>query len=217
MPTPDDCIAELYVCATRVCLLAANGAPLAGADSMYVSDALAKATITPVYDAGDEIKAKNACGKTYVDVLGAPTLVRYDLDLDFLTPDPYLLNILLSNGALLTGSGARVGYQFPKIGLVTGDGISIEFFTQRMVDGAQSQVHGFSQWALPRVMNMQAGARDLTNAEQHSLVSGQCFENANWGDGPANDFDDDSTGAVQFLSCDDIPDVQCGPITVAAS
>lgn len=217
MVTTDDCIAQLFVCATRVCLLDTDGSPLAGAGSAYVSDALAKATISPVYDEGDEIKEKNACGATYIDVLSPPTLVRYNLSLDFLTPDPYLHAILLSQGQLLSASGARVGFQFPKIGVVEGDGVSIEFFTQRMVDGAISQVHPYAQWALPRVINLRVGDRDLTNAAQHSLITGEAYENANWADGPENDFDGDSTAAVQWLPADDLPDVQCGPITVEAS
>ena len=77
----DDCIPQLFVCRTRVSALDATGVPTGTA---YVSDALQKATLTPVYDAGDEVKEKNGCGSTFIDVLSDPTFVRCDLSLDVL-------------------------------------------------------------------------------------------------------------------------------------
>jgi hypothetical protein len=184
---------------------------------VYVSDALAKATLTPVYDAGDEVKEKNACGATFIDVLADPTFVRADLSLDFLSPDPYLHAILLSQGVLLSPVSGGVGFAFPPIGQVTGNGVSIELFTQRMVDGALSTVHPYAHWALPRVKSLQLGARDFTNAAQHSLITGQCNENDNWFDGPLNDFDAESDRVAQWIPSDTLPTANCGPSTVVAS
>lgn len=214
---PDDCAVQLFSCAIRVTKLAADGAPLVGAGNMYVSDAMAKATLTPVYDAGDEIKEKNACGATYIDVLAPPTFVRADLSLDLLSPDPYLHSILISQGELLSPGSGGVGFAAPPIGLVTGDGVSLEIFVQRMIDNALSTVHPFAVWALPRVNQLQVGARDFTNAAQHSLITGQCLENPSWGDGPANDFDAASDRVYQWIPCASIPTVACGPSAVEAS
>lgn len=203
----DDCIPQLFVCRTRVGTLGADGTPTG---DMYVSDALAKATLTPVYDAGDEIKEKNGCGATYIDVLADPTFVRCDLSLDFLTPDPYLHKALLSSGVLLTG-GFGSGFAFPALGQDVSPGVSIELFANRMVNGALSQVHPYALWALPKVRSLQLGARDFTNAAQHSLITGQCNENANFGSGPATEFVAASDRVAQWIPVDTLPDADCGP------
>lgn len=217
MPTADDCIPQIFCCRTRVAKLGPTGAPLTGAGNAYVTDALLKATITPNYDAGTEVKETNACGATYIDVLPRPTLVRGDLTIEFLTPDPYLHAILISQGALLTPGSGGVGFAYPPIGQLVDDGVSIELYTQRMIDGALSVVHPYAQWALPKVQNLQLGARDFTNAAQHSPFVGQCFENPLWGDGPGNDFDAESDRFAQWIPCDTLPAVVCGPITTVAS
>lgn len=207
----DDCIPQLFVCRTRVSTLAPDGTP----GAVYVSDALQKATLTPVYDAGDEIKEKNGCGATFIDVLADPTFVRCDLSLDFLTPDPYLHAILISQGTLLTGAFGA-GFAFPPIGQVTSDGVSIELFTGRYDAGALSAVHPYAQWALPKVRSMQLGARDFTNAAQHSVITGQCNENTNWGSGPATDFDAASDRVAQWIPCATLPDATCGPSLITS-
>lgn len=216
-PVADDCIPQLFCCRIRVGALNADGSPQAGAGHVYVSDALAKATLTPVYDAGDEVKEKNACGATFIDVLADPTLVRADLALDFLTPDPYLHAILLSQGTLLSPASGGVGFAYPPVGQVTGNGVSLELFTQRMVDGAISTVNPYALWALPRVRSLQIGARDFSNGAQHSLISGQCNENPNWFDGPANEFDAASDRIAQWIPVDTLPAAACGPTATTAS
>ncbi len=207
----DDCAAQLHVCAIRVGLLDDDGSPLVGANSVYVSDALAIATLKPIYDDGDEIKEKNACGATFIDFLDDPTFVRADIELDFLTPDPYLHSVLISNGALLTPGGGGVGWAFPPVGKVTGNGVSLELFAKRIIDNAQSTVHPWALWALPKVRSLRLGDRAFSGtAAQHSLITGQCNENDMWFDGPANEFDAPSDRVAQWIPVDDLPTFTCG-------
>lgn len=217
-PIPDDCAGQIHVCAFRVCALDEDGTPLVGAGSMYVSNALAKATIKPVYDAGDEIKEKNACGETLIDFLDDPTFVRADLDLDFILPDPYLHAILISNGSLLLPSGGGVGFAFPPVGKVGGNGVSIEMYAKRVIGSSQSSVHPWALWGLPKVRSLQLGDRELSSTAQHSLITGQCNENPNWFDGPTNDWDGVATDrCAQWIPVDTIPDTACGAEAVLAS
>lgn len=217
-PISDDCAGQIHVCATRVCELDENGTPAVEADAMYVSNALAVATLKPVYKAGTEIVEDNACGENIIDFLDDPSFVRADLDLDFITPDPYLMSILIAGSVLLTASGSRVGFAFPPVGKVSGNGISIEFFTKRVVGGVQSTVHPWGHWALPKVRSLQLGDRAFSGtAAQHTLITGQCNENPNWFDGPANDFPAASDRVAQWIPIDAIPTTQCGPLAVAAS
>lgn len=218
-PVADDCAGQLHVCAFQVCLLDDDGTPLVDTDSRYVSNALAKATLTPVYEDGTEIKELNACGESIIDFLDDPSFTRADLELDFITPDPYLHAILISNGALLLPAGGGAGFAFPPVGKVTGNGVSIEMWCKRVIAGSQSTEHPWALWGLPKVRSLRLGAREFSGtAAQHSLITGQCNENPNWFDGPTDDWQDVATDRVaQWIPVDDIPDTQCGPVAVAAS
>jgi hypothetical protein len=216
-PVSDDCIAQLHCCAIRVAKLNADGSPLVDPAASVVSTQFQKITITPVYDAADEIKEKNACGATIIDYLGDPTFVRADFEIDFITPDPYMHAVLLSGGALLEPDSGGVGFAFPPVGPVTGDGVSIEFWTRRVDNGSQSEVFPWAHWALPLCRSMQVGAREFSGTAQHAVISGQCNENVNWADGPFNDFDADSDRVAQWIPALDLPDATCGPVEVAAS
>lgn len=213
----DACIPQLHACRTRLCLLDTDGSPLAGAESMIVSDALVKATLKAVYKDASEISEQNACDETKIDYLGPASLVRYDIDFDFITADPFLHSVMLG-GAVLEDGGA-FGYQFPKVGIVTGDGYSLELFCKRYdpETGDLSTVHPYAQWALPKIKNPRVGDREFSNTAQHSLISASCYGNDLWFDGPANDFPVDSSGPAQWFPCDTLPDVACGFTGVVAA
>lgn len=215
---PDMCNGQLAVCAFQVCALDANGTPLVGAGTRYVSNALAKATLTPVYKAGNEITEDNACGDNLIDYLDDPSFIRADLALDFILVDPYLQAVLLSQGALLTGPGGGIGFAFPPVGKVTGNGVSIEMWCRRVINGTQSTEFPWELWGLPKVRSLQMGAREFSNTAQHVLITGQCNENPNWFDGPTNDWGAVATDRVaQSIPVTTIPATNCGPLAVIAS
>lgn len=212
----DDCAGQLAVCAFRVCDLDADGVPVVGDTTMYVSNALAIATLKPVYEAGAEIKENNACGETLIDFLDDPTFVRADLDLDFITPDPYLHSILIANSVLLTAA-AGTGWAFPPIGKVTGNGVSVEMWAKRIIGGKQSLVSPWAHWALPFVRSLQLGDRAFSGtAVGHSIITGQCNENAAWADGPGADFDAASDRVAQWIPATTIPATACGALAAAS-
>lgn len=215
----DDCLPNmLQACRTRICLLDSAGAPLVGAESMVVTDRLVKFTYTPNYKAATELTENNACDAVLVDYLGPPSLVRFDLDMDFISPDPYVLSLLLPQSSLLTGMmSGGVGVAAPPIGVVVNNGVSLEFWVKRVIDGVLSTVHPYMHWAFPKVLNAQEGARELSNTTEHGLVTAQAFENAEWFDGPGNDFDAVSTQGWQYIPADTLPDVTCGYATVDPS
>lgn len=206
----DDCASQLFVCALRATALGSDGTPSVNPSDTYVANNLQKATITPTYDPGDEVKEKNACGETLIDFLDDPTFVRADLALDFITPDPTLHAILISQGVLLTGGGGGLGFAFPPVGKVTSNGVAIEMWTKRVIAGAQSTVHPWALWSLPRVRSLQLGARDFTNAAQHSIITGQGNENDNFGDGPGAEWTGVATDRVaQWIPVGTVPATAC--------
>lgn len=203
----DDCIAQLQACRMRVAQLDETGAV---AGDVYVSDGFQRVTLTAVYQDGDEISEKNACGASYIDFLDDPSFIRADIEIDFITPDPYLHTILIDGSALLSPAGRGIGWGMAPIGQVGGNGVSIEWWTKRVDAGALSLVHPYAQWACPRVRSLRVGAREFSNTAQHSIVNGQCNENIEWGDGPNNDFDATSDRVFQWIPADTLPDTTCG-------
>ncbi len=218
MATADDCIPQVGVCRTRVASLDTDGSILGGS-TMYVSDALLKVTFKPNYENGDEIKEKNGCGDIFIDYKGPDSLLWYDIELEFLTPDPYLHAILLPLGHALTSSSAH-GFAFPEIGTQDSDGVSLEFWCKRVSAGALSQTFPYAHWALPLVKNLRIGDRVLDANAQHSVITGQAFENANWFDGPGQDWPSNvapATSAVQWIPVTTQPAAACGPSVDIAS
>lgn len=216
-PRPDDCVPQAFVCRTRVSRLDDDGSPLSGAGNAYVTAALAKLTISPQYEDGDEITEKDGCGTVAVNIQAAPTYKRNDITLDLLSPDPYLHAILVPGSEQLT-DGLAIGWAAPPLGALTG-AVSLEFWAQRIDNGKQSLFFPWAWFALPFVQNIKLGDKELANSAQHSLITGQAVENANWGDGPNNDWPVASDRSWQWIPCGngDIPDAQCGPVAVLAS
>lgn len=211
----NECLGQVQVCALRVARLEADGVPLPGANNLYVTESLQTLEVTPVYEDGDEIREKNACGTVCVNFQGDDSLLRYDAALTICTPDPQLME-LLGGGDVLT-DGAKVGYAYPAIGAIAPDDISIEFWTKLVNDGVQDPETPWAHWAMPLVKNRRWGQKTFANGAVLPQLSGRAFENLNWFDGPGNDFNADTSRALQWLPATDLPDVACGYQTLVAS
>lgn len=100
------------------------------------------------------------------------------------------------------GPGSATGYQAPALGNVSNpNGVSLEFFEEAIVGGYRASTLPFYRHVLPRVTNMHAMPKDFTNANLQTLLDGQAFQNPNWGLGPMNDFQFDSSKIYQAVRC----------------
>jgi hypothetical protein len=199
-----------------VALLEPDGVPSPGSSNLYVSTALTTLTLTPVYEEGDEITEKNACGEVCVNYKSPPSLKRVDIALAICTPDPFLHAILVDSSVLLT-DGDRRGWAVPPIGVVTGDGVSIELWAKRINDGDLDVDSPYAWWVLPKVKNIRIGERAFSNSALASPFVAEAYENSNWFDGPLNDWPVASDRAVQWFPTDSMPDAECAYATLAAS
>ena len=90
---------------------------------------------------------------------------------------------------LTAGPGASIGYGQSAPGPVGNpNGVSIEFFEKRIINGYQAADYPYWHYVMPRVANMIIGARDVTNANLQTMLTGQAFLNPNWSSGPAGDW-----------------------------
>lgn len=211
-----DCRGQAFACVSRYARLDSNGVPSPGASNLYVSDALVSMEFTPVYTDGDEIEAKNGCGTVKVNYRAPDSFKRGDVSLNIVTPDPYLSEFL-SGGDLLTEAGLPKGWAAPPLGLVTGNGISIELWTIRVDDGSEDANFPYAHWVYPKIKNLRLAPYTHGQSELALTFTGQAYENENWYDGPAGDWPALSDRVVQWLPTATRPTPTCAYQTLAAS
>lgn len=211
----DQCLPQLSACRMRVALLDSNGVPHPGADALYVSKAFSEVGFTAVYTDGDEIEDKNACGEVEVNFRQPDSFKRLDMTITLLTPDPYLSQ-LLSGGVVLT-DGDAVGYGYPQIGQAPSQLVSLELWCKRINNGALDADFPYGWWAFPQLQNLRVGDKTFNAQTQQNVFSGQAVENANWYDGPLNDWPVASDRCAQWIPTTALPDVSCGYLTLAVS
>lgn len=213
---PDMCRPQIQACRMRVSDLAPNGAPLPGADNVLTSKALVKVTITPVYVDGTDIVDKNGCGEMVVNFRGKPSFRRGDATIEIATHDPWLI-AKLSSASIIT-DGDAIGAGAPPIGVVEGDGVSIELWRKRVSeDGDLDLDYPFAWWALPKAVNLKPGPVEASDGNPHPTFTCELIENENWDDGPTNDWPATSDLAWQWIPTTTMPEATCGPTALVAS
>lgn len=114
-------------------------------------------------------------------------------------------------------AGEEVGYAAP----VTGsepqpNGISLEFWTRAIIDGAAASNLPYWHWVAPRVSLTPDGTWEA-GAENPLLpgFTGFGVQNSNWGDGPVGDWPFISDRVFQFARVANLPDLTPGYVAVA--
>lgn len=214
-PIANDCRAWVQGCALRVTRLADDGSPIAGANNLYVTDAMTQLGVATVKKDGDEFEVPNACGSICVNYKAPDTYKRLDVTLGLCIRDPQLLEIL-AGGTTLTSGGA-VGYAYPALGGEGNDGVAIEVWTRRILPGGASDpTFPYERILLPRVYLFHDDVT-IENAPVVAQLSGFAVENEQFLDGPQNDWVVASDRVLQSLPVATIPDASCGYGTALAS
>lgn len=218
------CAASVHLCGVRVARLDDSGVPDPGATNLYTTDKMVDLSLSPETVAGDEIEVTNGCGDVVVDFADEDREKWWNLNATMATPDFELLE-LLTGGILHTlAADGNVGFGVRSLRTASGHAdVSIELWTKRVIDGIlATDGKPYWRWVMPRVNNVRLDG-DL-NFQQDNLpvsVMGEARENANWFDGPLNDFatlsDVSADRAWQYVMDSDIPDTQCGYLNLAAS
>jgi hypothetical protein len=211
-----DCRPQINACVSRYARLGTDGVPLPGANNLYVSDALVSLAFSPVYTDGDEIDEKNACGATKVYFRQPDTFKRGDVEITLITPDPFLSEFL-SGGDVLDEAGIPKGFAAPPLGAITGAGISVELWTNRIDDGDLDQSFAYAHWVYPKIKNLRVGNHSHEAGALKPVFSGQAYENVNWFDGPTGDWPALSDRIYQWLPTNVVPTPTCAYINLAAS
>ncbi|HEY5026586.1 MAG TPA: hypothetical protein VII76_16540 [Acidimicrobiales bacterium] len=117
------------------------------------------------------------------------------------------------------GPGSDVGYQFAPLGIPGNhNGVSLEFWGQAIVDGAQTGNYPYEWWVVPAVKDVHEEARTFGPTILENMYTGIVHENANWGAGPFGDWPSDSSKVAQYIRVADttLPVVGLAPILATA-
>lgn len=196
-----DYAASVQGVAIRVCRLDAAGAPVTGAAAAgpaYVTNGFTRVAFTPEYEEGEEITEKNAAGAVCVTYKAPDTLKRVTLELAICLPDPELSE-MIAGGTLLTNGGNSVGYAAAQTGTdANPNGIGLEVWSYAIANGKRASTNPYFRWVFPYAQLRLTGDRTIENGLLATVFSGFGVGNANFGDGPGNNWAYTSDRAYQY-------------------
>lgn len=208
---------SLFALGMRLCKLAADGSVPTGAANCYKSNVMVKIDLGLAMNTPNAVSQNNGAGAVCM-FFQAPSTVQGGTikNLTICEPDPNLLQFLLG-GTVITSTGADIGYQAPAVGAApVPNGISIEFWTRAILNGASAPSLPYFHWALPRAtVNL---ASEFTAEEGNPLLpvfDGTLAENANWGTGPNAGWTGDSSRVWQYRREATLPDLTPGLVVTA--
>lgn len=204
----------------RVARLGANGAPAVGASGQVTSSAFTKIDITPVYEDGTKISETNAAGQVCISYEADDSLTGYTVSIEICSVAPELMEILSAGAVLLDGVDV-IGYQAPQVGSTgsSANGVSVETWSNAVLDSGLALDDPFIHWALPRVRKLRrTGVVTIGGEAVKGTFEGLAIGNPNWGDGPQNDWpeDVDSSAPYQYVRTDTVPAAAAGYAAVIA-
>lgn len=109
------CITSLDLCAIQVSKTTEAGAPIAGANNGYVSDAPVSLGVTITTEAGDDLTQKNGCGLVMATLQQPDQIKGIELALVLCQLDAELIEIM-TGAELFTDGADAIGFQLAAVG-----------------------------------------------------------------------------------------------------
>jgi hypothetical protein len=218
-PTPVRKSGSVFALGGRFTRLATNGAPVVGPDSAYVTDNLVKLDYTLEYRDGTEVERLNGQGKACLYYSSPPTVKRLVVDsLELCYPDPELEELLGGGDVLLDDDERPIGHAAPEVGSdPVPNGIGVELWSSAITDDGVDDELPYLWWTLPRLYLKPSGV-SISADPMAAAFEGQGNQNANWGNGPFNDWDWESGRVVQRVRQATMPSLSAnGFVTVPAA
>lgn len=199
---------SVFATGMRVTKLAANGAPVTGADAAYVTDNLVKLDYTVEYRDGTEVERLNGANRACLYYSAPPTVKRLVVDsLELCYPDPELETLLGGGDVLVNDTDEAIGYAAPEVGSdPVPNGVSIELWSSAVADDGVDPDLPYLWWVFPREYLKPSG-RSISAEPMAAAFEGQGSQNASWGNGPFNDWDHESGRVYQWVRTAAMPDL----------
>lgn len=183
-----DYASSIHGVALRISRLNADGTLSGGASGSYLQSSFIRVSLTPEYEAGDEIIQKGANGLNCVTFKAPDSLKRVTLEVSICNPDPEFEE-MLGGGLILTSGGLSVGWAAPEVGTDSNpNGTALEVWSQAIIGGKKAAANPYWHWVFPFTQLTPSGARVVENGLMANVYVGQGLGNAAFGTGPVGDW-----------------------------
>lgn len=212
------CYHPLFFCGVRLAQLDITGVPDPGPKNLYVSDQQIELQVTTVVKEGVSLEQTNGCDDICLTYEKPDQLKGLTFTLTMCDADPEFAKLLLG-GTLLTAAGTTIGFAAPRVGAPGNPGgVSLEGWAQNITGGDIDDEYPYVRWVFPKT-RWAPGDRTLSNALNNTVFTGKGYENDNFYDGPANDWEwPDDAGALYSYAGDiSVPAATCGAQALVAS
>lgn len=220
-PLPYDGAGSLFALAIRVTLLGADGAPLVGTQSAYITDALVKAEIGLTMNETEQVTQLNGTGVACVSYQAPASVQRGAISgLQICQPDPVLKKFMLGGDIIMSAgpTPAPIGYRAPLANVPQNpNGMSVELWSRAIVGSSYAATLPFIHWVLPRCTLAPSGTWALAaDAAMVPEFEGYSEQNTGWGTGPEDDWEYPSDRVWQYARVPTMPDVSRRFVEVVA-
>lgn len=198
---------SVFATGIRVSKLQANGAPVVGADGAYVTDNLVRIEFTVEYRDDEEKERTNGQGKTCLFYSAPGSVQSLTVNaLELCYPDPVLEALLGGGDVIVDTDDDPIGYAAPEVGSYA-DPVSIEAWSSAMTDDGIDPDFPYLRWLFPWERLRHSGSRAINVDPMAAVFEGKGKQNANWGNGPMNDWDYISSRVYQVIREAAVPDL----------
>lgn len=170
----------------RVTRVDGCGRPVCGDDNGFVFDCFASLNMTANVDEGEDVEYKAANGRICGFKRGCPSFKGYDIELNFFSVSPELIEIATGNPVVYGWDGQPIGYDDCSIRCNTG--FALELWAEVLGDDVcATDGAGEGQWIyflLPWVTNGMLGDLEVGSEAASLVLSGATRAGGAWGVGP---------------------------------
>ncbi|MDH6189124.1 hypothetical protein EES44_24285 [Streptomyces sp. ADI96-15] len=180
----------------RVTRLDGCGRPVCGEENGFVFDCFATLGMNANVEEGEDVTYKAANGRQCGFKRGCPTFNGYDLELNFFSVSPELIEITTGNPVVYGFDGKPIGHD--DCSIQCNSGFAIELWAEVLgEDICEAEGSGDGAWIyflLPWVTNGQLGDLELGSEAVSLVLNGATRAGGGWGSGPYDVMPVDASG-----------------------
>jgi len=187
----------------RVTKLNGCGVPIAGPDSVSVTDGYVSIALTAEINEPEEIEVKNANGQVCVRDPGCAEFKGYNVEIAFCNVDPCLFNMLTGQDSMAAANGDVLGFKMNSKKKACDFAFALEVWSGVPGAGCAGQTAesgSFGYVLLPFVRAGVIGDFTIENAAvTFTVTNAVTLDGNSWGAGAYDVYDSDGNGTLTPL------------------
>jgi len=207
-----ECLAMIHLCRVRVTRLDQFGHPVAGPNNVYISANPMVLTVTPSYEAGQDLTLVGGCDCIIAEYRGYDKLKRFDLELDVGAFEPGLMEMMLGATAILSSSNP-IGVWWPlnqfNCGVPAQPNVCFEAWQDGWNEDQQDATWPYIHHIFPSSF-WSIGATTMQNDFTQPKLTGFTRQNTNWGLGIFGDQPESAQALGGSFYSTTTPTAACG-------